>query len=109
MLGICGPELAEPAPRFACLELTVCLAPDLLFLLTMELDCLLWRPLDYDDPSTLTVCLARHLSVFCYCLPVPARSLYLEIGYGIDIYYCTRSCLSVLPACLFTYFLPIAA
>ena len=105
MLGIGSPEVAEPAPRFACLELTVCLAPDPSFLLTVELGFLLGRPPGCDDHSTLTACLVRHLSVYCYCLPVPARSLYLKIDYGIDI-YCTRSCLSALPACLFTYFLP---
>ena len=57
-------------------------------------------------PSTLTVCLARHLSVFCYCLPVPARSLYLKIDYEIDIFTI------LFPACLlylldYSYFLPV--
>ena len=43
-LGNVAPELAEPAPRFACLELTMCFAPDPSFLLTVELGCLLWAP-----------------------------------------------------------------
>ena len=40
-LGNVAPELAEPAPRLVCLELTVCVAPDTPFLLTVELGCLL--------------------------------------------------------------------
>ena len=43
-LGNVAPELAESAPQFVCLELTVCLAPDPPFLLTVELGCLPWAP-----------------------------------------------------------------